>query len=253
MEARTDRLVLDIGNTRTKLGLFANGRLVRHAVSANGDLAAIRSIAASGQVGQIVVGSVTGEDRTFLDQLASLGNVVVITGTSPSHLRSAYTTPHTLGADRWANAVGASLMFPERAVLSVSLGTCMILDLVDASGTYQGGIIAPGFGMRARALNAFTARLPLIEPPAQPMRIGRSTAECLAAGVHHGLRAELSGTIAEIRQQHGDLAVVVTGGDAVRFARALENGIFAHPFLTLHGLHALSLFDRQAPPAPPAR
>jgi hypothetical protein len=39
---------------------------------------------------------------------------------------------------------------------------------------------------------------------------------------------------------------VLTGGDALRFARALESGIFAHPFLTLLGLHALSLPARLA-------
>ena len=36
------------------------------------------------------------------------------------------------------------------------------------------------------------------------------------------------------------MAVVLTGGDGLRFARALESGIFAIPFLTLEGYHALA-------------
>lgn len=253
MDPHTDRLVLDIGNSRTKVGLFSSGRLVRLAVVANGHLSAIREVVGSGTVGRVVVGSVAREDTNLMTGLASIGALTVVTGGSPSHLINLYLTPETLGADRWANAVGASLIFPSRAVLAISLGTCATYDLVDAGGAYLGGMISPGFRMRARAMEEFTARLPLVEPTQDPVRIGLSTEACLSAGVHHGLRAELLATIAEIGQQHAGLAVVLTGGDAPRFARGLENGIFAHPFLTLFGLHALSLFDRPAAGAPPDR
>jgi type III pantothenate kinase len=246
MEPHTHRLVLDIGNSRTKLGLFNNGRLALHAVLANGDLSGIQGILGTRAVERVVVGSVAREDAQFLNSLGSLAAVHPITGASPSHLQNLYSTPEILGADRWANAVGASLLFPGRAVLAISLGTCAIYDLVDAGGAYRGGIISPGFRMRARSMGEFTARLPVVEPVEDPVPVGLSTLDCLSAGVHHGLRLELKATIAEIGQQHADLAVVLTGGDAPRFARGMENGIFAHPFLTLFGLHALSLFDRPA-------
>ena len=42
MDPSTDRLVLDIGNSRTKLGLFSQARLVRHRTVENGDLSGIR-------------------------------------------------------------------------------------------------------------------------------------------------------------------------------------------------------------------
>ena len=253
MEPITDRLVLDIGNSRTKAGLFRGQRLSRHAAFANGDVAAVRAMAAPGMVETVVVGSVARTDAAFLTVLASIAQVRTITGDSPSHVRQRYEPPSALGADRWANVTGASLLFPGRAVLVVALGTCVTYDLVDANGTYLGGIISPGFRMRARAMGEFTARLPVVAPPEEPLHLGLSTQECLAAGVHHGLRSELLSTIAGIRQQHGDVAVVLTGGDAPRFARALENGIFAHPFLTLFGLYALSLHDRPAPGALPTR
>ncbi len=250
MDPIADRLVLDIGNSRTKLGLFSRGRLVRRSALSNGDAAGVRDFLGEGSVDASVVGSVGLEDAGLMKALGSIAPVKVITGLARSHLRNAYATPETLGADRWANAVAASLLFPKRPVLAISLGTCAIYDLVDAEGTYHGGLISPGLRMRAQAMQAFTARLPLVDMPERPARIGLSTEACIAAGVHHGLRSELAGTIAEIRQQHPGLAVVLTGGDAVRYARALENGIFAHPFLTLFGLHALSLYDLQAAAAP---
>lgn len=253
MDPHTHRLVLDTGNSRTKLGLFSNGRLTRNAMIANGDLSGVLGFLRNGTVERVVVGSVACEDKHLINGLGSIGTVQIITGESPSHLQNHYTTPETLGADRWANAVGASLVFPGRAALAISLGTCVIYDLVNAHGIYLGGIISPGFRMRARAMSEFTARLPMIEPEQDPARIGLSTTACLSAGIHHGLRAELLMTIAEIRQQHPDLAVVLTGGDALRFARGLECGIFAHPFLTLFGLYALSLYDRPVAGATAAR
>lgn len=246
MDEKAHRLVLDIGNSRMKLGLFHGGCLVRQAAVSNGDLPGVKAFLGDQQVDAVAVGTVKQEDAALADLLSSLAPMKVINGLSPAHLRNGYSTPETLGADRWANAVAASLLFPGRAVLTIALGTCVIYDLVDRAGLYRGGIISPGARMRAQAMHGSTARLPSVEPVDHPERIGVSTVGCLQAGVYHGLRSELLNTIAEIRQQHPGLVVVLTGGDGLRFARALENGIFAHPFLTLYGLYALSLFDRTA-------
>jgi type III pantothenate kinase len=243
------QLVLDIGNSRTKLGLFSGDRPIRWGHAPNGDVGAVRAFLAQAPVANIVVGSVARQDPALLEGLSAFGPVQVISGDSPSPLRSAYATPNTLGVDRSANAVGGVQLFPGRAVLVIDLGTCVTYDVVDAKGTFLGGVISPGLRMRAKAMNAYSARLPLVDPLEDAPLIGLSTAECLASGAHHGLRAELKTLIAEVGQQHPGLAVVLTGGDAPRFARALENGIFAHPFLTLLGLHALSLFAPSYPAA----
>ena len=241
------QLVLDIGNSRTKAGLFANGRLVRAGHLPDGDGVAARAFLGDDRVDRIVVGSVGAEAPDLVTTLASIAPVHVIHGDSPSPLKSAYLTMNTLGVDRLANAVAANRLFPDRPVLAIDLGTCVTYDVVDASGTFLGGSISPGFHMRAQAMHAYSARLPLVEPSENVSLIGRSTEECLASGAHHGLLAELRSLIVAFGQQQPRLAVVLTGGDAPRFARALENGIFAHPFLTLLGLHALSLHDRSFP------
>ncbi|MBL0045752.1 MAG: type III pantothenate kinase [Flavobacteriales bacterium] len=243
----THQLVLDIGNSRTKIGLFAEGRLLRASHLPNGDGAAAKVFLENDHVDRVVLGSVAAEAPDLITALASIAPIHVIQGDSPSPLKSAYSTMSTLGVDRLANAVGANRLFPDRPALAVDLGTCVTYDLVDASGTFLGGLISPGLRMRAKAMNTFSARLPLVEPAENVSLIGRSTEECLASGTHHGLLAELRSMISGIGQQQPHLAVVLTGGDAPRFARALENGIFAHPFLTLLGLHALSLHDSSFP------
>ena len=245
-------LVLDIGNSRTKAGLFEQGRLVRRASFENGNAAAVHALIGTASVARVGVGSVAA-DTVAVEALRGLDlPVTTLRGDSPAPLVNGYATPATLGVDRLANAVGARALFPDRPVLAIDLGSCVTYDLVDAEGVFRGGIISPGLHMRAKAMHTFSARLPLVEVPEEPVFIGDSTTSCLASGAHHGLHAELAGLIGRCRQQHPGLVVVLTGGDAPRFARALENGIFAHPFLTLLGLHAL-LLHAHPPTGPDGR
>lgn len=232
-------LVLDVGNTRTKLALFQGDRLVKHGHMANHDLVGTAAFLGSAVVQGIALGSTAAADPAFVEHLASKAPTIVLTGASPAPLRNAYGTPHTLGADRLANVVGAVRRFPGRPVLVVDLGTCLTYDLCLADGTYRGGGISPGLRMRAQAMHAYSARLPLVEPAERPALIGGSTEEALAAGIHFGMLGELEGYIRRLRNEHEDLAVVLTGGDALRFVRGLESGIFALPILTLEGYHAL--------------
>ncbi len=232
-------LILDVGNTRTKLGLFEHGRLVAQGAVNNGDLAAVSTFIAGRDLVGIALGSTAAADEGLVRTLGGLAPVLVVTGATPAPIRSTYATPLTLGADRLANAVAAVRRFPGRPVLVFDLGTCITFDLCHADGTYVGGGISPGMHMRARALNAYSARLPLISPAHHPALLGADTEASLAAGIHFGILGELEGLIRRVGQQVADLAVVLTGGDALRFVRGLESGIFALPQLTLEGYHAL--------------
>ncbi len=240
-----DELVIDVGNSRMKMGLFRHGHLVARQAALHGDLAAVEQFLCGREVQRIAVGSVAAPKLAFMDALASFAPVVGIRGDSPAPLQNAYTTPGTLGVDRLANAVGVAMAFPNRAALAIDLGSCATFDLVDELAVLRGGIISPGLHMRAKAMHAFSARLPEVDPPEDPVLPGYDTTTSLAAGIFHGMLHELNGHIAFFRQRHRGLAVVLTGGDAPRFARALKSGIFVHPTLTLLGLYAILHFDPQ--------
>ena len=242
-------LVIDVGNSRMKMGLFAAGRILDRATAPHGDIAAVVQFLAGRSVGRTAIGSVAAPDEKFLEALRQRAPLMEISGNSSSPVRSRYTTLKTLGVDRLANIAGGASLFPQRAVLVIDLGTCITYDLVDELAVHQGGVISPGLRMRARAMHAYSARLPEVEPEEEPPFLGTDTASSLAAGVHHGLLMELQGYIAFFRQQRPGLAVVLTGGDALRYVRALKSGIFAHPTLTLIGLHALLHFHPDSRPA----
>lgn len=232
-------LVLDVGNTRTKIALFSGDRLVRHSAIASGDARSLTTFLQGATPDRIALASVAGEDNSFFDQLCGLAPVLSITGASASPLRSLITTPETLGVDRLANAVAARACFAKRAVLAVDMGTCITYDLVDADGVHRGGAISPGLLMRAKAMHAYSARLPLVVPGPNPGSLGTDTTTAMEAGIHYGILGELKEFIRTYGHQFTLPAVVFTGGDALPFARAMKTGIFAHPFLTLEGLRLI--------------
>lgn len=239
MDRQPNIIVIDVGNTRTKLGWFKGDRLLERTTVDNTDKTTLRTWLNGKSMDSFALGSVASPDPDLFAQLQVIAPTTVITGTAPSPLRSLYSTPLTLGVDRLANAVAASAMFPQRAVLAVDLGTCITYDLVTADGTYLGGAISPGVRMRSKAMHAYSARLPIVEVTEATTPWGSSTAEALQAGVYHGVWGELQHFLANARHEAPDAAVVLTGGDALMFARACKTGIFAHPFLTLEGLRIL--------------
>jgi type III pantothenate kinase len=237
-DANTD-LILDVGNTRSKLGLFKASRLVRSGAVPNVDMAALLEFLGPDRPRAIALGSVASPDGEFLTALGKLAPVTLFDGSSEAPIINRYATPATLGADRLANVVAAAHYFSDRPALVVDLGTCITYDVLEGDGSYAGGAITPGLLMRAKAMNAYSARLPMVEPPEAPSVLGASTQGALEAGIHHGILGEMREFVRAYGKERPSMAVVLTGGDALRFARAMESGIFAIPFLTLEGYHAL--------------
>ena len=173
--------------------------------------------------------------------LSSIAPVYVVQASTPLPIGNAYGTPSTLGVDRIANAVGASMRCPGRPVLVIDAGTCITYDLVDASGTFQGGAISPGLAMRALAMHEHSARLPKVGLEGAASLVAANTEEALRSGVLNGVRYEMGGFVRDHAHQYPGLVVMVTGGNGPWVASALKSGIFAVPFLTLEGLYAILL------------
>lgn len=236
-------LVIDVGNSRTKIGWARNGRIERWIVTDRIEAGQLdRRLDDSPQA--VVIGSVGVPVEDLVAEIENKVAVLNVTGTTPLPIGNDYSTPNSLGVDRIANAVGAWKMFPQRPLLVIDAGTCITYDLVE-NGRFAGGAISPGRRMRAQAMHAYSARLPLVDPIENVPLIGRSTEDALASGVHHGMVQEMRGMIEGFGHQRGDMAVILTGGDALSAARALKSGIFAHPLLTLEGLHAILLHVRE--------
>ena len=151
----------------------------------------------------------------------------------------AYETKDTLGKDRIAAVVGANYLQPGQNILVIDAGTAITYELLDASGTFQGGNISPGLTTRFRSLNQFTKQLPLIKEKNEVPFIGTSTETAILAGVVNGIVFEMDGYINKLKAECGDIFVFLTGGHSFYFERRLKNHIFADANLVLVGLNRI--------------
>ncbi|PSR09292.1 MAG: pantothenate kinase [Bacteroidetes bacterium] len=237
-------LVIDIGNTRVKYGLFSSGVLVDKVVVDQLSLSDILQLATNHRVENIIYSSVS--NWLAAPEAAILQNryrIMELAATTPLPITLGYTTPATLGKDRLAAVVGAWSCYPGQDCLVVDAGTCITTDFLRADGHYLGGNIAPGIRLRLRAMHEFTARLPLVEPGTWTQNWGTSTTTALQNGGWLGAALEIEALAVRQQREWPDLKVLITGGDAEILAKRIEYKIFVHSNLVLLGLNKILTYN----------
>ncbi len=144
--------------------------------------------------------------------------------------------PSEVGADRLVNAVAAHTTYGGPLVV-VDFGTATTFDIVDGSGNYAGGVIAPGINLSMRALHMAAAQLPdvAVERPASV--IGKSTVGAMQSGVFWGYVALVEGLVSRVRAEFGaPMKIVATGGLAPVFRAGTDLIEHEDPDLTIRGL-----------------
>ena len=247
-------LVADIGNTRSKIGVFVDDKLTANiAIEKDSDAKILDTfLKPFSDVQHIIISLVGNEDRDISSFYPDIP-ITKLTSKTPLPIALSYDTPDTLGADRIAISVGANYRFRNENILVVDVGTCITFDFISSENEYRGGSISPGKDLRFKALNNYTEKLPLIvadKPLEQIALKGRSTCESILTGVMRGIFNEIAGLITQYYDQTPDLKVVLTGGDYLYFENELrgvfqskKNLIFADPYLALTGLNVILNFN----------
>ncbi len=240
-------LVVDIGNTRVKAGLFEQKELKHSLVlsdfapSQNTLVQFIENeVLNHYSIANCIVASVVDPVEEFVNQLNSNMPTLLFSSKTITPLINLYKSANTLGSDRLAAAAGGHSLFPSKNILVIDAGTCIKYNFVTQGNEYVGGAISPGLKMRFKALHTFTSRLPLLEPEENfEMLIGTTTNESILAGAELGAVTEINGFIEQYRLLYPDICVVLTGGDANFFEKRLKKPIFTDSFLILKGLNAI--------------
>jgi type III pantothenate kinase len=237
-------LVIDIGNTLTKLAWFDKGKLTGMSRFENPAMEEIAGSMLSGPAEKVIISEVGNAHRNAITASVSPGSrILMLDHTTPIPLSVVYKTPESLGIDRVAAAVGAWQAFPGYDMLVIDMGTAITLDVVAASGEYRGGNISPGLYTRFRSLNDYTAKLPVVEKDDRFPRFGDNTRSAIAAGVQQGIIYEINGYIHEFESFFPGCKIILTGGDAPFFVGELKSTIFAIPELVLSGLNHILEFN----------
>ncbi len=187
--------------------------------------------------------SVTGNGKDLTEWLNNHGVVACeLSSKLPLPLQIDYRTPSTLGPDRIAAAVGAWSHFPGENSLVVDMGTAVTYDVVTADGRYIGGNIAPGVGMRLRALRSFTARLPEVNGYGETPEFGVDTVSAMRSGAVRGVVGELNYYRSLLPEGTN---IVLTGGWSKRVSSFLDFPVKLDSCLVTKGLLNILLYNEK--------
>lgn len=262
-------VAVDVGNTRTKFGLFQKleyGQVQPVSITACLTEGAEELKDVMGRwIGDCVgdpptAALVAGSDSRRRDQLISSWPLSTcppteISGFAQIPVAMDVDLPERVGIDRLLNVFAAFRMQrTPRAVIVVDSGTATTVDLLTSEETFRGGSILPGLRLSARAMHDYTARLPLVsfedDSETLPRLPGRNTEEAMRAGLFIGqlgavreLTARLTQAASEQFGERMPPQVVVTGGGGRHLAPLLQNAMWVD-CLPLRGLAMLAGYVR---------
>ncbi len=229
-------LTLDVGNTQIYGGIFENGKLsFQFRKTSHGG-------ASSDEVG-VFLKSVLREnniDSKQIDQIAMCSVVpdaihsirgacqkyfgrqpFILQAGARTGLKVRYRNPLEVGADRVANAIAASALYPDRNAIIIDLGTATTFCVLSAEKDYLGGMILPGLRISMEALEQRTAKLPTVEIVKPEEVVGKTTVESIQSGLfysHLSTMTMMSQKIKAETFQGAPTVVIGTGG----FSRLFE-------------------------------
>jgi len=157
-----------------------------------------------------VVPELTLPIRRAMREITGLKTMVVGPGVKTG-LNIRLDDPSELGSDFVAAAVAAQMDLPVPIAL-VTMDTAMGIGVIDASGAYIGGVIAPGVMVSSAALTRRASLLHNVVPQAPGRIICRNTDESLRSGLIYGSAAMLDGLLAGIDEELGQPVNVVATG-----------------------------------------
>lgn len=247
-------LAADIGNSHTTLGVLEGPEVVAHWRVATDErrtadewAVLLRGLLRESGLAEAVDGvavcatvpSVLHEWREMLAAHFAGWSAVVVEPGVRTGLPVLMDNPREVGTDRIVNALAAVSLFSAPAVV-VDFGTATTYDVVNASGAYVGGAIAPGIEISLEALGRRGAQLRKVELMRPRTAIAKNTVEALQSGMVFGTAAQVDGIVgrmvAELGADPSDVRVIATGHLAPLLLEEVACFTDHAPWLTLQGL-----------------
>jgi type III pantothenate kinase len=233
-------LCFDFGNSRLKAAVFNNDQLQETVVLPNDDPATMEGLMQQFRPQKTILSSVIEHNPAVDTVLAAHSAYHRLSHLTKANFTSPVGKPETIGADRLALAAAAVHFYPGQHNLVVGLGSCITYNFINQYHQFLGGAISPGMDMRFKAMQVFTAKLPLATADFNFPLIGYDTVTNLQSGVLAGITFEIDGFIEAYQAKFENFNVILTGGNTAYFAQRLKSRIFADQNFLFKGLYALS-------------
>jgi type III pantothenate kinase len=249
-------LGIDIGNTTTMIGLYGDDSVSpekthRYRTEKKGDVTdLINNISMSfrnmgdyntiaAEITGVAFSSVVPEINALYHKMGKkLFNVepFEIMHDSKFSIGINYRDIKKLGIDRIVNTVAAHHEYGDGCVV-IDIGTAATFDVLNHSGSFDGGLISPGIGTTIKALAESASNLPEIVFGKPDMLVALDTENAIKSGFYYGWISLIEGIVKKIEKIYGrDYKVVLTGGFAEKISSGIEREIILDPLLTMKGI-----------------
>jgi type III pantothenate kinase len=236
-------LCLDLGNTRLKWAVFSQGEMRHAGVLQQDGVEDLQKCIELYRPDKSILSSVVEHPAQFEQLLIAHTRFHKLDHHSLVPITTPVGKPETIGADRLALVVAAAHYFPKKNNLVIGLGSAVTYNYINRYHQFIGGSISPGMEMRFKALEQFTARLPLVKPHWNFPLLGYDTKTNIQSGVIFGMAKEIDGVIEAYEERYENLHVLMTGGDAHYFQPFLKKKITEDPDLIFKGLYVISEYN----------
>lgn len=221
-------LVVDIGNTNIKMGVFESGALIKSwrltsMVARTADEYGLNLIEllknnniSPDDIEGVVMSSVIPNLNYTMEHMFGYyfnKKPLVLGPGVKTGLKIKYDNPRELGSDRIAVSV-AALKDYGGPLITMDFGTATSINVLTADKEFLGGVICPGVKASAEGLQESTARLPKFELAAAPSVLGKNTVSNMQSGIFYGFIGMAEYLVRRIKDETGleDAKVVATGG-----------------------------------------
>ncbi|MBQ2985347.1 MAG: type III pantothenate kinase [Clostridia bacterium] len=245
-------MVMDIGNTNIKTGLFVDGKLknswrlqTNHLRTADEYGTMMESFfdhlgISTDAVDGIIMSSVIPSMNYTMEHMCELyfhrRTAMVVNSEMNLGIKIKYDLPSQLGSDRICNSVEAFHRYGGPCVV-VDFGTATNFAVISKEGDFLGGLICPGIMVSADALVERAAMLHKVEYVMPEKVIGTNTKEGIQSGVIRGYVGQVDYILQQIEKELGAKpTVVATGGMSGMIANETRRIDIVNPTLTLEGL-----------------
>lgn len=236
-------LCIDQGNSRTKVALMTDeGKMINHFIYKQFSSADVERLFDLYPITDSIISSVVNIEAAIVNTLHRRSqHFVLFDHMTPVPIVNKYDTPHTLGQDRLAAAVGAKSICPNENLLIIDAGSAITYDFVTEKGEYIGGNIAPGIKMRFTILQRMTKKLPQVETGENELipLFGKNTRDAIVAGVIRGIAYEVKGYMRTLKEKMPHFQTFLTGGNAPFIMNNVRTELHYEKHLVLIGLNTI--------------
>jgi type III pantothenate kinase len=243
-------LAIDIGNSKTKLGIFTENKLISKFVITTDTYKTsdeykiiinnlfVFSKLDFNKITDVVISSVVPLLDSIYRKIFEDKKILFITHNLNFSFKLSLPIPSQMGADRLANVEAAITKYGYPLII-VDSGTATTFCAINDKKEYLGGAISPGFEISYEALVTHAAKLKKEELNFPKKAIGNTTKTNLESGLILGYASLINGMINLFKKELNlnEIKVVGTGGAVMYLKEKLSSIDIFDEHLALEGLY----------------